>query len=102
MVNGRCLGLIGGLGVGAATHYYAELAKMHRERGRSLDLIMVHAETERIFEFAQAGDRGGMASYLLSFVERLQAAGAEFVAIPAVTPHLCIEQLSERSPLPVF
>jgi aspartate racemase len=102
MVKGRCLGLIGGLGVGAAMHYYAELARMHREQGHSLDLVMVHAETDRIFEFAQAGDRVGMASYLLGFGNRLQAAGAEFVAIPAVTPHLCIEQLVELSPLPVF
>jgi len=102
MDKGRCLGLIGGLGVGAATHYYAELARLHREQGRSLDLVMVHAETGRVFEFAQAGDRGGMASYLLGFVNRLHAAGAEFVAIPAVTPHLCIQQLVERSPLPLF
>jgi len=102
MVNGRCLGLIGGLGVGAATHYYAELARMHRERGRLLDLVIVHAETDRIFEYAQTGDRSGMASYLLGFVDRLQAAGAEFATIPAVTPHLCIEQLVERSPLPVL
>ena len=75
---------------------------MHREQGRSLDLVMVHAETGTIFEFAQAGDRSGMASYLLGFVDRLHAAGAEFVAIPAVTPHLCIEQLAARSPIPVF
>jgi len=102
MEKGRCLGLIGGLGVGAAMYYYAELARMHRERGHLLDLVMVHAETDRIFEFAQTRDRNGMATYLLDFVERLRTAGAEFVAIPAVTPHLCIDQLAERSPLPVF
>ena len=102
MAKGRCLGLIGGVGVGAATHYYAELARMHRDQARSLDLVMAHAETDRIFEFAQANDHDGMASYLLAFVHRLQAAGAEFVAIPAVTPHLCIHQLEERSPLPLI
>jgi aspartate racemase len=102
MAKGRCLGLIGGVGVGAAAHYYAELARMHREHACSLDIVMVHAETDRIFEFAQAADRTGMASYLLGFVHRLQAAGAEFVAIPAVTPHLCIHQLVERSPLPLI
>jgi len=102
MTKGRCLGLIGGVGVGAAAHYYAELAKMHRDQDRTLDLVMAHAETDRIFEFAQAADSDGMAAYLLGFVHRLQAAGAEFVAIPAVTPHLCIHQLIEHSPLPVI
>jgi aspartate racemase len=102
MKRTRCLGLVGGLGVGAAVHYNQGLAKAHASQGVPLDLVMAHAETDRIFEYVQAGDRMGMAEYLAGFAHRLKAAGAEFVAVPAVTPHFCVRELVAISPLPVL
>src|ERR1700761_1517062 len=102
MKKGRCLGLVGGLGVGATVYYYRQLARAHEEQGRTLDMVMAHAEVSRIFEYASVADREGMAKYPMAFILRLQAAGAEFVAIPAVTPHLCIRELAAASPLPLF
>ena len=90
------------LGVGAAVHYYQNLAKAHASRGLSLDMVMVHAETDRVFEYVQAGDRVGLAEYLAGFARRLKSAGAEFVAIPAVTPHFWVRELVEISPLPIL
>jgi aspartate racemase len=98
----RCVGLVGGLGVGAAVYYYEQLAKAHAERGRRMDLVMVHAETDRIFEYAAADDRDGMAEYLCGFLRRLKAAGADCGVIPAVTPHVCVRELAAISPLPLF
>ncbi len=102
MNKGRCLGLVGGLGVGAAIHYYQKLAKAHEEQGRTLDLVMAHAQTAQVFGYVEAGDRNGLAEYLDGFIQRLKAAGAEVAAIPAVTPHYCIEELIAISPLPVL
>jgi len=102
MNKGRCLGLVGGLGVGATIHYYQKLARAHEEQGRTLDIVITHAATSPVFEYVRAGDRDGLASYLLSFLLRLKAAGAEFVAIPAITPHYCIRELIAASPLPVL
>ena len=102
MNKGRCLGLIGGLGVGATVHYYRKLAQAHEEEHIALDLVMVHAETPRIFEYAAAGDRDGMARYLAALIDRLKAAGAELAIIPAVTPHYCVRELSAISPLPLL
>ncbi|MGB6743869.1 MAG: aspartate/glutamate racemase family protein [Terracidiphilus sp.] len=98
----RCIGLIGGLGVGAAVHYYKRLAEAHDSAHLPLDLVMVHAQASRIFEYAGADDREGMARYLASFIDRLKAAGAELAVIPAVTPHFCIRELLALSPLPVL
>jgi aspartate racemase len=102
MNMGRCLGLLGGLGVGATVHYYQKLAKAHEERGRTLDIVITHSETSRVFEYVQAGDRVGLAEYLLGFIRRLKAAGAEFAAIPAITPHYCVRELIVASPLPLL
>jgi len=100
-VLGRCIGLIGGLGVGATVHYYQELAKAHAARDRVLNLAMVHADVNRGLAMVQAGDRGGLAEYLAGLIAKLANAGSEFAVIPAVTPHFCIAELLEVSPLPL-
>jgi aspartate racemase len=102
MNKGRCLGLVGGLGVGATVHYYQELAKAHEVQNRTLDIVIAHAETAQVFEHVRAGDREGLAEYLNSFIRRLKAAGAVLTAIPAVTPYFCAHELHATSPLPVF
>lgn len=102
MNRSRCLGLVGGLGVGATIHYYEKLAKAHEAQGRTLDIVIVHAETSRVFEYVLADDRDGLAEYLTGYIHRLKAAGAELTAIPAVTPHFCVRELIAMSPLPVF
>jgi aspartate racemase len=102
MNKSRCLGLVGGLGVGATIHYYKELARAHEAQGRTLDIVIAHAETSRVFEYVQAGELDGLAEYLTGFIRRLKGAGAEVAAIPAITPHFCARELVATSPLPIF
>jgi aspartate racemase len=102
MKTSRCLGLVGGLGVGATIHYYEKLAAAHEAQGRTLDIVIAHAETSRVFEYVGANDRNGLAAYLNGYIRRLKAAGAEVAAIPAVTPHFCVRELVAISPLPLF
>ena len=102
MKKARCLGLVGGLGVGATVHYYQALTKAHQEHERTADIVIAHAETSRVYECVQLGDREALADYLLGFILRLHAAGADLAAIPAVTPHYCIRELITRSPIPLI
>lgn len=101
MKKSRCLGLVGGLGVGATIHYYQALAKAHQELGCAMDVVITHAEIPQVREYVEANDRSGLAEYLVALIRRMQAAGAEIAAIPAVTPHLCIRELVGASPLPI-
>lgn len=101
MSKGRCVGLVGGLGVAATVHYYQRLAEAHEVRGRTLDIVIAHAETARIFEYVRAADRDGMAEYLNGFLSRLRAAGAEVGVVPAVTPLYSWSELTATSPLPL-
>src|SRR5689334_20087044 len=82
MNPGRCLGLIGGLGVGATVHYYEKLAKTHEELGRTLNIVITHAQIGRVREYVEADDRAGLAEYLIAFIRRMKTAGAEIAAIP--------------------
>ena len=98
----NCIGLLGGLGVGAAVHYYEALAKEHDKRGRTMRLLMVHAEAKRILAFAGAGQSLEMAEYLAGMIGQLKAGGADCAVLPAVTPHYCIRDLLRISPLPLI
>jgi aspartate racemase len=102
MRKSRCLGLVGGLGVGATIHYYQKLVKAHEEQACTPDTVIIHAETSRVFEYVTADDRQGLAKYLNGFIQRMAGAGAEVAAIPAVTPHFCVQELIAVSPLPIF
>jgi aspartate racemase len=95
------IGLVGGLGVGAATHYYRELAAAHDAAGRTLELAMVHAQMSRIFEHSSTGDRAGLAQYLAGILSQLKAAGATIGVIPAVTPHIASGQLAPIAAIPL-
>jgi aspartate racemase len=97
----ECIGLIGGLGVGAGIHYYRHLAKAHDALHVPMNLVMVHADMARMVRWAETGDGKSMAQYIADSIARLKAAGATFAAIPAVTPHLCISELLPISVLPL-
>ncbi|HET6176096.1 MAG TPA: aspartate/glutamate racemase family protein [Candidatus Sulfotelmatobacter sp.] len=101
MNSGRCLGLIGGLGVGATVHYYQKLAQGCEKLGFPLDIVITNAQVTRVFECAGANDAAGLAEYLNEYIRRMKAAGAEIAAIPAVTPHFCVKELVAISPLPL-
>jgi aspartate racemase len=96
-----CLGLIGGLGVGATVHYYQELVKSHAVRGWTPQLLIIHADVNRVMTHAKDGNITELAEYLAGLVHQLQSGGARIAAVSAVTPHICIAELIRISPLPL-
>ena len=99
--EGRCLGLIGGLGPGATVHYYRELVAAHEKQARTPRLLMTHADVQRVYAAVTAKDFDGLARYLAGLVTQLAAGGAEVTAIVAATPHICADRLVSLSPLPL-
>src|SRR5215468_3522063 len=92
----RNLGLIGGLGPGSTVHYYKELVK-----STPGELLIIHADMDRVLGDVQRGDRAALASYFARLIERLARGGAEVAAISSITPHFCIRELLPISPLPL-
>ena len=97
-----CVGIVGGLGVGATVHYYEKIAAACKARGIVPDLVIAHADVDRGQGLVRAGKLDELADYLASFIERMARAGAELAVIPAVTPHICIAQLLKRARLPLI
>ena len=100
--EGRCLGLVGGLGPSATVYYYRGLLAAHEAAGRAARLLIAHADVNRVRGFVENNDRAGLARYLASFISSLAAGGAEMTAIVAITPHICAAELTAISPLPLI
>jgi aspartate racemase len=100
--EGRCLGLIGGLGPGATVHYYRELIAAHEKQARVPRLLIAHADIHQVYASVNAKDYDALARYLAGLIENMAAGGAELTAIVAATPHICAPQLAAISPLPLI
>lgn len=98
----NCIGIVGGLGVGATVHYYEKITAACRALGVVPDLVIVHADVEHGQSLIRQGKLDELAAYLASFIDRLRAAGASAAVLPAVTPHICIDRLVKRASLPLI
>jgi aspartate racemase len=100
--EGRCLGLIGGLGPGATVHYYRGLIAAHEAQGRVARMLIAHADVNHGRPLAEANKLDELARYLAGFIESTAAGGAEMAAIVAVTPHICTAQLLPLIRIPLI
>jgi aspartate racemase len=100
--QGRCLGLVGGLGPGATVHYYRGLIAAHDAKGTVARMLIAHADVNHARPLAEAGKLDELARYLAGFVDSMVAGGAEMAAIVAVTPHICIAQLLPLLKVPLI
>ncbi len=96
------IGLIGGIGPAATEFYYRGLARAHASAGKRMELTIVHADVRDLQRNAANGAKREQTEIYLEFVNRLQAAGAEAVAVTSMGGHFCIQELEQVSPLPVI
>ena len=97
-----CVGIVGGLGVGATVHYYEKIAAACKARGVVPDLVITHADVDYGQSLVRKGKLDALAAYLAGFIERMARAGAQAAAIPAVTPHICIAELKPLLTIPLI
>jgi aspartate racemase len=97
-----CVGIVGGLGVGATVHYYEKITAACKARGVVPDLVIAHADVDRGQSLVRDGKLDALAAYLAGFIERMARAGATAAAIPAVTPHICIAELTPLLSVPLI
>ncbi len=101
MQSSKHFGLIGGLGVGATVIYYEAIAAACAKRSIAPRLTIAHAHAPNALALVTAGRIEDLAAYLAGFAGEVASAGATFFAIPALTPHICLEQLRGRVALPI-
>src|SRR3954452_4952294 len=100
--EGRCLGLVGGLGPNATVYYYNGLIAAHKAQGRVARMLIAHADVDHGRPLAEAGKLDELARYLDGFIDATAAGGAEMAAIVAVTPHICTVQMLPLLRIPLI
>ena len=98
----RRAGLVGGLGPESTIDYYRRILEAwEREAPGSAPGLVVDSLDVRHGLRLVEHDREALVDYLLDSLRRLAAAGADFAAITANTPHLVFDALAARSPVPL-
>ncbi|WP_425646534.1 aspartate/glutamate racemase family protein [Agrobacterium leguminum] len=99
------LGLIGGIGPESTLLYYRKLVYAAHERvGEHFfpNLTIESLNVFDVFRFCQGKDYDGLATYLMTGINNLIAAGAEIVALTGNTPHIVFDALQAQSSVPLI
>ncbi|MEI6159223.1 MAG: aspartate/glutamate racemase family protein [Roseococcus sp.] len=96
------VGMIIGIGPAATDFYYRSILGIAGPRGAALDLTMAHADTPTLLRHQSANDVAAQVAIYLRLAQRLQAAGAEAIAVTSIAGHFCIGDFERASPLPVI
>jgi len=96
------LGIVGGLGPESTIDYYRRiLAEWKRiDPGSSPSIIIDSLDVDLGLRLVEH-DRPALIEYLAASLSRLAAAGADFAAMAANTPHVVFDELVARSPIPM-
>ena len=96
------VGLVGGLGPESTIDYYRRIlaAWEHERRGSAPSIVIDSLDVQRVVPLVER-DHAGLVAYLAASLRRLAAAGVEFAALTANTPHLVFDELAAVSPVPL-
>jgi aspartate racemase len=97
------VGLVGGLGPESTIDYYRRiLDAWERADPATMPSIVIDSlDVQRALRLVEH-DRAALVDYLAASVARLAAAGADFVAITANTPHIVFDELAARATVPLL
>jgi aspartate racemase len=98
------IGLIGGIGPESTLDYYERIIDAFRAGEAEPDypeIILYSANLTELMAILKAGDRAGLADWLVDKAQALHRAGADFAAIGSNTPHIVFEEVAARSPIPL-
>lgn len=99
------IGIIGGIGPESTIDYYRLLLDGYRRRrpdGSAPSLVIVTIDMQRMLHLISAGDLAGTTDYLAAEVDRLDRAGAAFALFASNTPHVVIDELRQRTSVPLI
>jgi aspartate racemase len=103
----KTIGILGGLGPEATIDYYKEIINFVNNKNikGSLaypEIIIFSVNMARFIGYLDAKDNAAAISYISDCILKLEAAGADFAAISANTPHLFFNEIRKRVKIPLI
>ncbi|HOO70547.1 MAG TPA: amino acid racemase [Spirochaetota bacterium] len=101
----KTLGIIGGIGPQSTLDYYREIISGYRKISGSPDyphIIINSIDMTGMLDLVARSDYPNLVRLLVSEIEKLKRAGAEFALIASNTPHIVFDDVKRSSPLPLI
>lgn len=98
------VGLVGGMGPESTLDYYQQLtSKYEKMHPKSYPPIVIDSlDVYHMLDLEEKGQKLLLVNELLTSIKKLQAAGADFAALTANTPHMVFDELQSASPIPLL
>ena len=100
----KTIGIVGGTGPETTVEYYQRIIALYREKsGDQFPSILINSVNARpMIAALNAGRFDEVTSIMVTAIEKLRDAGADFAVIAANTPHIVFDDIHPRSPLPLL
>lgn len=101
----KILGIIGGVGPESTIDYYKTLISIYRQKvtdGSYPPILINSIDLQKMVDLITAKKLEEVAEYLLTEINKLKLAGADFGLISANTPHIVFDEIKEKSPIPLI
>jgi aspartate racemase len=101
----KTLGIIGGIGPGSTVDYYQTIIGLYRARigdGSYPPILINSIDVQRVLTTVGAGELKALTDWLLTELQKLERAGADFAIMASNTPHIMFDDLERQSPLPLI
>ena len=99
------IGILGGISHESTIRYYKYILRKYYAARRDYhypEVVIFSLDFQKSTEFEESGDFDGYIAYLLSGIQALKNAGAEFAVIAANSPHSVFDALSSRAGIPLI
>jgi len=99
------IGIIGGIGPASTVEYYRGIIKGYRELTNDENYPQIFINSVNMTEmlnYIVNSDKKGLIDFLTFEIDKLRIIGADYIAIASNTPHLVIDNLIEKSTIPVI
>ncbi|MFC1925474.1 aspartate/glutamate racemase family protein [Chloroflexota bacterium] len=99
------IGIVGGLGPESTTEYYKGIISKFRQSTDEPvypEILLYSLNMYQFLGMVEARQWNEIAGLLLSSVDSLYRAGAEFAAIASNTPHIMFDAVQSKSPIPMI
>ena len=98
------LGIVGGIGPESTVDYYRLIVAAYRERtqdGSYPAIIINSIDLNKVRDLVTANALADLTEHLVTEVQRLASAGADFGLLAANTPHIVFDDIRRLSPIPL-
>ncbi len=101
----KTLGIIGGIGPESTIDYYRQIVALYRARkpdGSFPPVLINSIDMTKMLGLIGANEMKAVTDYLVSEINKLSKAGADFALMAANTPHIVFDDIRERAHIPLI